>query len=282
MMISKLSCNPMTFCFSRKGILTSGERPFSSVSEKIKRIAPGLILILDALTPNEQCELAKRTFELGERSDKGFWRIGFGGQREFNSRPYRGRMYERLTMFPILDVCAKVLEQGENFDVSLKSPLPTHVIALCYQNSVNPPRIGYIPWHMDNGENDGLEQFPIVSFSIGLDCNFLVRPYGKLPLRSDENEKSEVNIRLPSGSCLIMGGKSRYVWHAIKHMHADTTPDYLPDFLKDKRLNFTCRHTPHLFGLEDRFATKSAEELKLLKEGENPFYNLSAMKFTKE
>lgn len=282
MIISRLSCNAMTFCFNQKGILSSLERPFSSVNEKIQRIAPGLILILDALTPHEQCELVESTLELGERPDKGWWRINPDGQRQFNSRPYRGRMYEKLTMFPTLAVCAKVLEQGANVDVSIKAPLPTHVIALCYQNSINPPKIGFIPWHMDNGENDGLEQFPIVSFSIGLECDFLVRPYGKLPLRSEENEKGEVNIRLPSGSCLIMGGESRYAWHTIKSMHADTSPDYLSEFLKDKRLNFTCRHTPHLFGQEDRFATKSAEELKTLKEGENPFYKLSAMKFTKE
>ncbi len=249
-----------------------------STTEKIIKLRPGLILIENALTPAQQINLALTTIKLGERPQKGFWRIDSNGQPQFNSQPYRGRMYDPLALNPQLErLCAKSLDAAESVDASIINKLPTHVITLCYQTIMHPPVAGYIPWHIDNGQNDGLKEYPIISFSLGKKCDFLLRPFGQLPLRDEKNVNEELKISLHSGSSLIMYGECRHAWHTIKVIELDSpSPLYLPEFLRDKRLNFTCRFTPHLIGREEEFITKSAEELRVLKD--NPFYDLSKMK----
>ncbi len=142
---------------------------------------------------------------------------------------------------------------ASELDEEIENIPPSHVIALRYK-TIN-SGLFYIPWHKDNGDNDGLKTAPIVSISIGDSCEFLVCNE-KPVINSSHPITSPVNlshrIKINSGDVLVFGGKSREIFHSIHQVFENTAPPQLP--LESERINLTCRHTPHLFGREDEFS----------------------------
>lgn len=167
------------------------------------------------------------------------------------------------------------LELAVKADPTLRMVQATHLILLYYKTLPDAPKAGYIPWHQDNGENDGEEDFPVVSFNIGDSCDFLIN-HVKPKVDSSHPFSDPANlahrVKLESGDVLVFGGSSRYIWHSIHKIHENTAPDFLP--FEGARLNFTFRYTPQILGREAEFATPSGAKLPR----DNPFFKLSKMK----
>ncbi len=257
------------------GLVACMNRRFSGLSDrKIVQLEPGLLMIKEGICFTEQIALSKIALELGE---KGFWRTDDNGVRILNSAPHRGRMYEAVKSFPhiMADLCQRSIHLASKTDTAIKTVQATHLILLYYKTLPEAPVKEYIPWHQDNGENDGEDDFPIVSFNIGDSCDFLVS-HGKPKTNSSHPLDNPINlahrILFESGDVLIFGGPCRHIWHTIYKIHKNTSPGFLP--FKDARLNFTFRYTPKILGDEARFATKPADKLPM----DNQFYKLTKMK----
>jgi hypothetical protein len=74
----------------------------------------------------------------------------------------------------------------------------------------------------------------------------------------DEDREMEILVlRVRRGDCVWMGGETRWCWHAMPKVMADTCPEWLQDwpvekggrkeyerwrgFMKGKRVNISCR-----------------------------------------
>jgi len=249
----------------------------SGFAHRIVKYEPGLLLIKQGLSSEIQTQLAKIALERGDNPDpkKGFWTHDKEGNRILNSRSYRGRIYDAIDQLPplVFELCLNFLHQAAETDSSLQVNKPTHFILLFYK-TLQEPREAYIPWHRDNGENDGDDTSPVVSFSIGDSCDFLVNK--EKPKISKQHPSSDPKnlahrILFESGDVMVFGGPCRNIWHAIYEMHPRTAPSYLP--FQEGRLNFTFRFTPNLIGKESRYATVAADQLSK----DNQFYQLSKM-----
>lgn len=225
------------------------------------------------LSPQKQIEFAQ--WSLSCKNE--FWCTDFQGNQVLNSTDYRGRIYKPVASIPhvMQNASEQTLHLAAGIDKTLQVVNMTHLINLFYKPEIPAPTKGYIPWHQDNGENDGEKDHPVLSFSIGDACDFLVthsRP--KIshhhPLTNPLNLAHR--ITLESGDALIFSGQSRMIWHAIYHISPNTTPPYLP--FQTGRMNYTFRHTPLLINEEARFATVRADALPK----DNQFFNLSKMK----
>lgn len=250
-------------------------RSFSSAwNRRVIPLQPGLLMIKHGLCPGLQTKLSNIALAIG---DKGFWKTDDQGQRVLNSAPHRGRIYAALNSFPpiVAEALQSNLELAVHTDRTLRMVQATHLILLYYKSLPQSPASGFIPWHQDNGENDGEGDFPVVSFNIGDSCNFLIS-HVKPKIDSSHPLSDPTNlahrVRFDSGDVLVFGGPSRHIWHAIYKIHNDTAPDFLP--FKGARLNFTFRYTPKILGHEARFASTDGTELSR----DNPFFNLSKMK----
>jgi len=124
----------------------------------------------------------------------------------------------------------------------------THYILLHYL-PIHPPPEFYIPWHCDNGQNDGDADYPIVSFSVGDSCTLLVSPSKPRLVRGSPQAQA---LPYESGDAVIWGGPARGLWHAVKDVLPNSSPLPLPLPLVG-RINFTLRCTPQLIGHEEQF-----------------------------
>lgn len=252
-------------------------RHTSSLTPRLIKYEPGLVLLKSALVFGAETLLALAAMQKGKAPENGFYRKDKDGKTMvLNSRPYRGRMYCAVEQFePNLKLlCKKVLEQAAEHDPALKVVEPTHLIALIYKTLDNPPPEGYMPWHRDNGDNDGIEKAPVISISVGDSCDFLVC-HEKPQINRERPITNPVNlahrILFESGDILIFGGRCRNIWHSIYQIHPNTSPDLA--LIKGGRLNFTLRFTPELKGREKEFATVPADQLAK----DNQLYKLSKM-----
>lgn len=248
-----------------------------SSTHQIIRLEPGLIHIKKGVSDEEQKKLTDLILERGNRIYTGFWKMD-NDKKTLNAAPHRGRMFDAVSHLPKIfsDICQRNLLLAVNADTTLIECIATHAIILYYQTLNTPPIKGYIPWHQDNGENDGKDSYPIVSFTLGDSCEFLVthskpRVSAQRPLSNPENLAH--HIVCESGDVIVNGGPSRFIWHSIFNIYKNTSPHFLP--LKDARLNITFRYTPELIGKEARFATPQ-DPNALPKD--NPFYQLTKMK----
>ena len=88
---------------------------------------------------------------------------------------------------------------------------------------------------------------PLVSISIGCDGIFLI---------GNEDGSTVVPVRLRSGDAILMSSASRYAWHGVPKVLADTCPPWLQDWpdipsdgqyqqwrewIRNKRINFNVR-----------------------------------------
>lgn len=83
--------------------------------------------------------------------------------------------------------------------------------------------------HQDNTERCDA---PVISFSLGDDCAFVIGgPERSSPTRS---------VRLKSGDVLVMGGADRYIFHGVRRLYAGTSPAGL-QMRAPGRINLTVR-----------------------------------------
>lgn len=168
---------------------------------------------------------------------------------------HRSRMYKALSTFPnkMTDIIYRQIEPLSGIDQTLTIKEPTHAIVLYYKAASLADGHGHIPRHQDNGDNDGLDQYPIFSYSIGDACQFLVakeKPKlgGKHNLDNPQNLAHD--IRLNSGSLLVFGGPSRHIWHAIYKIHPNTAALSFP--FAGGRLNITLHQHPSVIRQRSR------------------------------
>lgn len=211
-------------------------------------LQPGLQLLKQALHPTEQIELIKIL------SQQTFLSSGNNEDRK--------RLFDRLDRYPLLsNINKKLITLARRFDESFPEDPPTHFIALRY-NSLSKTHC-HIPWHVDNGNNDGQIDFPVTSISLGDSCDFLV--CNEKPKSSKSHPPSfplnlAHRIRLDSGNCLIFHGPSRMIWHSIY--------DIFPN--EGYRFNITFRRTPHLLGKENEYSVIPSKLTK-----NNRFFSLT-------
>lgn len=257
-------------------VVSFSKRQFSHLTEQCMLLEPGLMLIKNGLSLQVQRELTEISLKRGEDPIKGFWKIDDTGKKVLNSTPFRGRMYDTVESFPpiVAQLCQRNILNAVKRDPELHSVVPTHLINLYYQTDRGGTEGSYIPWHQDNGENDGDEAYPVISFTVGDSCEFLVthRKPKVSPLHTLSNPLNLAHrIRFDSGDVLIFGGPCRHIWHSIYRMFPNTSPVGLP--IQGARLNWTFRYTPHIkdVGL---YATEGADTLPKT----NRFFDLTRMK----
>jgi len=160
------------------------------------------------------------------------------GQRVFNSAKGRGRIYNAISTFPesekLASIASEIAKLAQDHDQSLPDFTPTHLLLLYYATKSG------IGWHADGGANDGDNDHPIVSVSLGNSSVFGIKLNGSV-------EK----ILLESGDCIIWGGPQRMLVHSILEVKERTCPDFLK--LGNVRLNFTFRDAPNVLGHEEGF-----------------------------
>lgn len=245
------------------------------LASNLHLLQPGLIHISNGLTADEQKEISLQSHKIG--IEKNGFLTNSDNSNKLNSTDYRGRMYNSIDNFPLSfrNILLNKYSMLKTIDSSLPLLEPTHLILLYYKTLTTPPTNGYIPWHQDNGENDGNDNYSVISFNIGDHCDFLVAP--TKPKISQNNPLSNPSnlahrIHLSSGDILVFGGPSRFIWHSIYNIHPNTAPAFFP--FDGGRLNLTFRYTPTLFGKENHFQTITQETLS----ADNQFYKLSKMK----
>lgn len=150
----------------------------------------------------------------------------------------RGRVYDAITTFPEADhvrgLCSSLVGLARSADPKLPMMIPTHLLLLYYASA------GGMTWHKDDDPNDGDNDHPIVSISVGNATEFGY----KLP------GKPEQYMRLESGDALIWGGPLRMLLHCVGKVHLDTCPEFLRPIIGNARLNFTYRDAPNTLGNE--------------------------------
>lgn len=230
---------------------------------KILVLQPGLVLIKKGLSQSAQVKLTEIALQFGSNQNNGFWKINEQGQTVLNQAPkapHRGRIFDALINFPniISELCQENLIRAAHVDKTIKLINPTHLIQLYYKTLAESPRDGYIPWHQDKDANDGDDDKPVVSFTLGDSCDFLVCN-NKPTISSDHPFSNPKNlahrILFESGDILIFGGPSRYIHHSIHKIYNKSAPDFLP--LQDARLNFTFRFAPKIRGKEEIFSSEN-------------------------
>lgn len=237
-------------------------------------IKPGLIHQKSALTAAEQKLISEYAFDLGVKQ-RGFFQTA---SSILNSNNHRGRIYLNFKNTPLAlqNILNQHIEELRDLDSTQTWLEPTHLILLYYKIITPPPANGYIPWHQDNGDNDGDAAYPVISFSIGDSCEFLVTDT-KPRISSSEPKNSLPNnlvakCKLDSGDVLSFGGASRSIWHSIQKIFPDTAPEFFP--FESGRLNLTFRYTPELIKREDEYKTVRAEDLTK----DNKFFRITKMR----
>jgi len=211
----------------------------SARTRSVEVIAPGMVFIKNALNADEQVKFANYALGAGDHPEKGFWTRDAQGNRALNADTGRGRIYDAITKYPnpemITELCQSMVGSARALDTKMPLMNPTHLLLLYYATAQG------MYWHTDSDENDGDNDHPIVSVSIGNSCDFGFKIIGK----------AEQTIRIESGDVLIWGGPNRMLLHAVHKVYMGTTPEYLP--FKDARLNFTFRDAPNVLGRERLF-----------------------------
>ncbi|KAL6059101.1 hypothetical protein QOT17_014365 [Balamuthia mandrillaris] len=221
---------------------TSALTAWTRVGGEPKVIAPGLVLIKQALDPEQQLHLANYALHAGSDPEHGFWAtLPETGEKVLNSDTGRGRIYDVIESFQepqnVRTLCEALVSTARSLDKRMPEMNPTHLLLLYYATSQG------MYWHRDSDKNDGDNDHPIVSISIGNSCDFGY----KLVARQEEF------LRLDSGDVLIWGGPNRMLLHSVGEVHAGSCPEFLRERLGDVRLNFTYRDAPNVLGKEHLF-----------------------------
>ena len=212
----------------------------------VEVLEPGLVHIKNALGRDAQVALAEVAMARGNHPTDGFWRPAEdGAPRVLNcSVPNsRGRVFDAIGRFPttFVEACATSVRTARAADPHMPAMDPTHLLMVYYEKGKG------IFWHKDNARNDGRNDHPVVSFSLGNRCSFSVQHNWSWAATPRRGEKR--TIILESGDALLFGGACRYIHHSVTGVKRNTAPPWLP-MLKDRRLNLTFRDAPEVAGEE--------------------------------
>ena len=213
---------------------------FANISPpQIQVLAPGLVFMKNALNQEQQIWLAEYAVASGYNEVNGFWTTLPSGERVLNNDTGRGRIYDTIQSFHhhdvVLSICNQVIQAAQSRDSKLPDMNPTHLLLLYYATQDG------MYWHKDSDPNDGDNDHPIVSISIGNSCSFGYKLMGR----------AEEYITLESGDILVWGGPNRMLLHCVESVQANTCPSYLP--IDNVRLNFTYRDAPNVIGKESLY-----------------------------
>jgi len=204
-------------------------------------------LIKGAIDEDSQKFLAQYAMYAGTDEKTGFWRANptspDPNYKILNATPGRGRIYQALTKYPdserITKFCLDLVRLAQTTADKLPDMQATHLLLLYYATADG------MGWHRDSDKNDGDNDHPIVSISLGNSSEFGYKPVFQ----------QEQTIVLESGDVLIWGGPQRMLEHCVRNVRLDTCPSYLRPIIKNARLNFTFRSAPNILGKEEMFAT---------------------------
>jgi len=133
-------------------------------------IAPGFVFMKKGINDEQQNVLATLALQAGSDEENGFWLTKPDGQKLLNSAVNRGRMYNAIETFPehekLMEVCLNLIDIARKHDDQIPEMQPTHLLLLYYSSTSG------MGWHSDNGKNDGDNDHPIVSISVGNSCDF--------------------------------------------------------------------------------------------------------------
>lgn len=224
-----------------------GPMPATAIdTSKIERLGPGSVIIRQALSKEVQIWLAQYAMHAGTDAANGggFWRT-VQGQQVLNATSGRGRLYQPISRYPSPDVikrvCLDLVRVGRTKAEKLPDMDVTHLLLLYYATAEG------MSWHRDTDPNDGDNDHPIVSISLGNTSEF-----GYKPLLAPEK-----TIAVQSGDVLIWGGPQRMLEHTVRGVKMGSAPDYLQPIIADARINFTFRSAPNIriLGKESQFAS---------------------------
>ena len=204
----------------------------------------GFVVIKHALNEKEQRWLAEYAFGAGKRkAPLGWWKDA--DCTELNATPSRGRMYDAIERYPEPDriraLCLQLVSRCRAVQPKLPEMDVTHMLLLLYTSAQG------MDWHRDSDKNDGDNDHPIVSISLGNSSDFGYKPLFR----------GEQVIRLESGDVAVWGGPQRMLEHAVLKVHCNTCPPHLRDLIGDGRINFTFRSARNVLGKEAEFSTEA-------------------------
>jgi alkylated DNA repair dioxygenase AlkB len=224
------------------------------ISSQASVIAPGLVFFKGCFNQDQQIWMAK--YAMGAAAEGGrhsFKTKAPNGEMVFNNDVGRGRVYDAITTFPepntIRDLCNHLVSLARGSDGHMPMMSPTHLLLLYYSS-------GGMYWHRDSDPNDGDNDHPIVSVSLGKSVDFGIKLIGK----------AEQRIRLDSGDVLIWGGPNRMLLHCVDDVIPGSCPPFLTDIIGDARLNFTFRDAPNILGDEAKFKSSVESHYSVLQQ----------------
>lgn len=207
---------------------------------KIK-VRDGIVVLRNFLDVETQRWLAEICFSMGDEASgaqtgtTGFYQLKKSdkgnGMFKLNMGT-RGRMIDSTSSFPprFAELCVQCLRAAQEVDDTMPDMEPNTNLINFYKPDAN------FKWHKDS-ENPQLVKVgkgkPVVSFSIGLSCDFGYKDH----YESEEHE----TVRLDSGDVFIFGGRSRMIVHSVLRVIPHTMPGYMRKHMREGRLNITFR-----------------------------------------
>ena len=230
----------------------------TSQSYHAECLGDGLVVLRDALDHDAQAWLVKAAFEAGDANGdtgtRGFYEkvtairetlksegamVGENGDGDDATattlrlnQGTRGRVILGVDKFPdrLRELCMQCVELAQTATDTMPSMNPTTTLVNFYKENA------VFKWHRDSEDPNVQhtpEAPPIVSFTVGLSCDFAVK-------HSIEGEE-HTNIRLNSGDVILFGGYSRMLVHSVLRVIPKTMPSSLRGKMLHGRLNVTVR-----------------------------------------
>ncbi|KAG2272034.1 hypothetical protein Bca4012_085195 [Brassica carinata] len=221
-------------------------------------IRPGMVLLKNYLSINDQVVIVKKCRELG-LGEGGFYQPGYGDgaslrlkmmclgknwdpqtSRYGDTRPHDGSIPPKIPL-EFNQFVQKAIKDSQSVVATSskktkgEDEIPCMSPDICIANFYT--STGRLGLHQDKDESAKSIQkgLPVVSFSIGDSAEFVY---------SDQrNDDMAEMVVLESGDVLLFGGKSRNVFHGVRSIRKDTAPKVLVQEtnLRQGRLNLTFR-----------------------------------------
>ena len=92
-------------------------------------------------------------------------------------------------------------------------------------------------WHKDDAPNDGNNERPVVSISLGETCRFRLMHGWSFAKQRAAEEEGRIHDGIPrAGNAVVFGGACRHIHHTVQAVHCGTCPAALADILGASRL----------------------------------------------